>query len=63
MDWKQIINDVLEHQKINQAELARVTNSSTPYICQLKNGNRKSPSFEIGVAIIKLHPRKKDFLK
>lgn len=63
MDWKQIINDVLEHQKFTQASLSEKTGISKSYICELKNGKRKSPSFEMGLTLVKLHPNKKELLK
>lgn len=63
MDWKQIIEEVLEHQKMNQAELARKTGISTVHIHGLKTGKRLHPSFEMGLAIVLLHPNKKQLLK
>lgn len=62
IDWEEVIDDVLLFQKINQAELSRKTGVSTPHICALKKGTRKMPSFDIGLAIIKLHPNAKKLL-
>ncbi|AYP68966.1 hypothetical protein [Acinetobacter phage vB_AbaM_IME284] len=62
MDWKQIIDEVQEHHDFNQADLSRKTGVSTPHICALKKGTRKMPSFDIGLAIIKLHPNAKKLL-
>lgn len=63
LDWKLIITEVQEDQDLNQAELSRKTKISTPYICALKSGKRKEPSFTKGLAILRLHPNKKEYLK
>ena len=63
LDWKVIITEVQEHQDLNQAELSRKTGISTVHIHGLKTGKRKEPSFTKGLAILRLHPNKKDYLK
>ncbi|RKQ59916.1 hypothetical protein C7457_1704 [Thermovibrio guaymasensis] len=63
MDWKQIIEEVLEYREINQAELARKTGISTVHIHGLATGKRLHPSFEKGLAIVKLHPDTKKLLE
>lgn len=63
MDWKIIVSEVMEHKKLKQGELAEKANASDTYISHLKNGKRNCPSFDIGLAIIKLHPRKRELLK
>jgi hypothetical protein len=63
MDWKIIVSEVMQYKKINQGELAKRVEASDTYISHLKNGKRDSPSFDIGLAIVKLHPRKRELLK
>ena len=63
MDWKRIIEEVLEYREINQAELAHKTGISTVHIHTLKTGKRKEPSFSKGLAIINLHPNRNELLK
>lgn len=62
MDWQKIIKDVLKHHEISQVELCRKTDISTSHINSLLLGKRKSPSFEMGLKIIKLHPNYKELL-
>lgn len=65
MDWQKIINEVLEDRKINLTELSKRTGVSLPHLCHLRNGKRgkkANPSFEIGLAIVKLHKNKLELL-
>lgn len=65
MDWQKIINEVLEDRKINLTELSKKTGISLPHLCHLRNGKRgkkANPSFEIGLAIVKLHPKSKELM-
>ena len=66
MDWSKIINEVLEHNGFSQSDLHRYlvkkVKISIPYLSELQSGKKTSPSFGIGLEIIKMHPQKNEYL-
>ena len=63
LDWKLIITEVQDCHDVNQVELSKKTGISKEHICALKSGKRKEPSFTKGLAILRLHPNKEEYLK
>lgn len=63
MIWSNIVSEVLEYKGYTHEQLAEVAGVSRPYITQLGNGKRKTPSYEIGRAIIEQHKDKKQLIK
>ncbi|WVH13587.1 transcriptional regulator [Acinetobacter phage vB_AbaM_fThrA] len=63
VDWPKIIDEVFKYNNISQHQLGNMTGISTAYIQWLREGVRKNPSFEMGMAIINLHPNKKELLE
>lgn len=56
MDWKKIIVEILEYQKINQTELAKKVGVDKSYIAQIKLGWRGEPKYTIATKLLELHP-------
>jgi predicted transcriptional regulator len=54
MNWNALITE-LEGVGLTQKEIAEHVGCSQPYVSQLKSGARKSPEFDIGNAMVKLH--------
>ena len=63
MDWELIIKEVQAYRKFNLDQLSKEVGASAPYLHHLRKGIRKSPNFDLGLAIIKLHPNKVELLK
>ena len=63
MDWELIIKEVQEYRELNLKNLSARVGASAPYLHHLRKCIRKIPSFDIGLAIIKLHPNKVELLK
>lgn len=54
MDWKKIIQDLTD-SGLTQVQIAESCNTGQSHISALSNGVRRSPNWQLGEALIKLH--------
>ncbi len=54
MNWPKLIQDLIDHD-FTQAQIANHCNTAQSHISALLNGVRKSPNWQLGEAIRKLH--------
>jgi transcriptional regulator with XRE-family HTH domain len=58
MNWQSLISD-LKARQISQAQIAAACNCKQSTISDLATGKTGSPSYELGIALIALHKRRK----
>lgn len=54
--WQYFLSD-LKSIGITQEQIQKETGISQPFLSQLKTGNRKNPSYEVGKKIEALHQK------
>ncbi len=62
MDWQIIVKEVIEDRHITYAALARECGIKKGWMHELVHGRIQNPSFEKGVAILRLYPKKKEII-
>lgn len=56
MNWHEILNEVLAHNKITEYRLCRIIGVSNSYFANIRNGRNVAPSFSYAIELLKLHP-------
>ena len=62
MDWKVIIQEIIQLTGMNLTEMHKKTGLSITYLYRLKSGSIKEPTFDKAMIILGQHPNKEKYL-